>query len=192
MKREQVKNRFKRWLRSNSLSCFLTRFLLLSLLIFAGWIYLGRFYLHLVQLVVKLVLMPFGYLISVGGEADLIVVKSGLKLGLDLADSYLINFNLAPLFALILATSAPWKKRAKALLIGLTLMLTLHALDLALHVSYFATGSMLAKTIKDSLVIFIMIVPLAVWFYFFPAAIADMLQDLKLNLGKEKGKSKKD
>lgn len=113
---------------------FLIKFLILTIVFFIIWIPVGKVYLLLLVVVSKYVLLVMGYnagLIVENGVPMLFVYYGHVAV---LNNAHLMNFNIIPLVALILATPRIETARRIAMLaIGTSLLFCMHVIDLVSH-----------------------------------------------------------
>ncbi len=113
---------------------FLVKFLVLTIVLFIIWIPLGKIYLLLLAWVSKYVLLIMGYNagLVVDNGVPMLFVYYGRMAVLD--NAHLMNFNIIPLVALILATPRIETARRIAMLaIGTSLLFCMHVIDLVSH-----------------------------------------------------------
>jgi len=113
---------------------FLVKFLILTIVLFIIWIPVGKIYLLLLAWVSKYVLLVMGYnagLVVENGVPMLFVYYGHVAV---LNNAHLMNFNIIPLVALILATPRIEAARRIAMLaIGTSLLFCMHVIDLVSH-----------------------------------------------------------
>lgn len=113
---------------------FLVKFLILTIVLFIIWIPLGKIYLLLLVWVSKYVLLVMGYnagLVVENGVPMLFVYYGHVAV---LDNAHLMNFNIIPLVALILATPRIGTVRRIAMLtIGVSVLFCIHVIDLVSH-----------------------------------------------------------
>ena len=137
---------------------FLVKFLILTLVLFLIWIPVGKVYLLVLAWASKYVLLIMGYdagLVIENG-APMLFVYYGHVAVMD--NAHLMNFNIIPLVALILATPRIEPVRRIAMLvIGTFLLFCVHVIDLVSHFTDY-----------EIVVIFMAVgevaVPFVVWF----------------------------
>ncbi|HIE32009.1 MAG TPA: hypothetical protein EYP67_06485 [Methanosarcinales archaeon] len=136
---------------------FLVKFLILSTVLFLIWIPLGKVYLLLLAWVSKCVLLIMGYNagLVVDGSPVLFVYYGHVAV---MENAHLMNFNIIPLVALILATPRiELVRRITMLAIGIFLLFCMHVIDLVSHFTDY-----------EVLVIFMAVgevaVPFVLWF----------------------------
>jgi fatty acid desaturase len=113
---------------------FLVKFLILTLVLFLIWIPVGKVYLLLLAWVSKYVLLIMGYNagLVVPNGAPMLFVYYGHVAVLD--NAHLMNFNIIPLVALILATPRiETARRIVMLVIGVFVLFCVHVIDLVSH-----------------------------------------------------------
>jgi len=113
---------------------FLVKFLVLTIVLFIIWIPLGKVYLLLLACVSKYVLLVMGYNagLVVENGAPMLFVYYGQVAVLD--NAHLMNFNIIPLVALILATPRiETTRRIAMLVIGVSVLFCIHVVDLVSH-----------------------------------------------------------
>ena len=137
---------------------FLVKFLILTLVLFLIWIPVGKVYLLLLAWVSKAVLLIMGYNagLVIENGAPMLFVYYGHVAVMD--NAHLMNFNIIPLVALILATpSIEPVRRIAMLAIGIFLLFCVHVIDLVSHFTDY-----------EIVVIFMAVcevaVPFVVWF----------------------------
>ena len=117
---------------------FLIKFLVLTIVLFIIWIPVGKVYLLLLAGVSKYVLLIMGYnagLVVENGAPIALFDYYGLGVKID-NNAHLMNFNIIPLVALILATPRiEMARRIIMLAVGTSLFFWLHVIDLVSHVT---------------------------------------------------------
>ena len=136
---------------------FLARFLTLTLVLFLIWIPLGEKYLVLLAWVSKYVLLIMGYNAGmIVDGAPMLFIYYGRVVTMD--NAHLMNFNIVPLVALILATPRiEPARRGVMLVIGVFLLFVMHVIDL---VSHFTD----CEIIVTSMAVGGVAVPFVLWF----------------------------
>lgn len=113
---------------------FLVKFLILTLVLFLIWIPVGKVYLLVLVWVSKYVLLIMGYnagLVVENGVPMLFVYYGPVAV---LDNAHLMNFNIIPLVALILATPRiETARRIVMLVIGVFVLFCMHVIDLVSH-----------------------------------------------------------
>jgi len=86
----------------------------------------------------------------------------------NLSGAYLGNFNIVPLFALVIATpKLTVRRRIEMLVIGVPLLFLLHVLDLVAHFPMYFHGSGIAQFVVYSIGVGGVALPFIIWFAFF-------------------------
>ena len=143
---------------------FLVRFLALTVTLFLIWIPLGKVYLVLLSWVSKCVLWVVGYHATLVTDGTPFFICRGYMIGMD-EYAHLVNYNIVPLVALILATPGiEIERRVKMLAIGLFLLFGTHVIDLASHVPMYCGGSGIAEVVVIFMAVIKVAVPFVIWF----------------------------
>ena len=137
---------------------FLVKFLILTLVLFIIWIPVGKVYLLVLAWVSKYVLLVMGYnagLVVENGFPMLFIYYGHVAV---LDNAHLMNFNIIPFVALILATPRiETARRIAMLVIGVSVLFCIHVIDLVSHFTDY-----------DIIVIFMAVgavaVPFVLWF----------------------------
>ena len=143
---------------------FLARFLVLTLVLFLIWIPLGEKYLVLLAWVSKYVLWVMGYHVTLVTEGTPFFICRGYMIGMG-EYAHLVNYNIVPLVALILATPRIEPvRRVKMLAIGVFLLFVMHIADFVFHFPMYFRGSGIAETVVVFMAVGEVAVPFVLWF----------------------------
>ncbi|MCK5108217.1 MAG: hypothetical protein KAR25_00855 [Methanosarcinales archaeon] len=137
---------------------FLVKFLILTVVLFLVWIPVGKVYLLLLAWTSKAVLLIMGYnagLVIENGVPMLFVYYGHVAV---MDNAHLMNFNIIPLVALILATpSIDPVRRISMLAIGIFLLFGVHVIDLVSHFTGYEIVTIFMAVSEVA-------VPFVVWF----------------------------
>lgn len=153
---------FIKFFHSESKIYFLARFLVYSVLFFFLWTFIGKYYLISLAFVSKIFLGFMGYNAKLVFNHEIYFICRGAQVGLTNAE--LVNYNIIPFLALIVATPKISKWRiGKSLLIGLPIFFIFHIVNMVAHFPYYYENSSFARGIIYSSGIINMGLPFLLW-----------------------------
>ena len=143
---------------------FLVKFLILTLVLFLIWIPVGKVYLLVLAWASKAVLWVMGYHATMSVDGAPIFVCRGFMIGME-EYAHLVNYNIIPLIALIIATPGiELNRRIKMLLIGVLVLFFMHVIDFVSHFPMYCSGSGIAETVVIFMAVGKVAVPFVLWF----------------------------
>ncbi len=148
----------------NKLLRFVARFFIVSTVLFIPWIWIGKFYVILVANISRIPLAIMDYSTTIATQGDPGFICNGTFIGL--TDAHLVNFNIIPYIALVLASFVSRERKVWMLIVGLSILLISHIVDLVAHFPAFLESSHPATVVVDSIGIVGASLPFLIWFAF--------------------------
>ena len=141
---------------------FIGKFFLFSAVLFAIWVFIGRYYLIFLAQVSTPIIHLLGYHVTLVVNEQIMFTFLGAEMGL--THSYLTNYNIIPFIALVLATPFNKRRMGKTILIGLPIIFLFHLIDLVAHFPLYYSGSAVANFLISLSAVTIMLIPFLIWF----------------------------
>ena len=143
---------------------FVARFFIVSTVLFIPWIWIGKFYVLLLANISRLPLAIMGYSTKIMTQGDIGFICGDKFIGL--ANAHLVNFNIIPFIALVLASFVSKERKVWMLVVGLLILMVSHVIDLVAHFPAFLESSQPATIVVDSIGVVGASLPFIIWFAF--------------------------
>ncbi len=151
----------------------LPRFILAVIPLFLLWQWAGPVYVTIIAFLAQRWL-GFVNLPATFDEMQLHILVDNARMTMDLAGTQFVDFNIVPLFALILATQARWRRKLKWVVIGTGIAAFVHSTVIFAQAQAQLTTSAIYGFINNISVVFNPLLPFLLWLILtdtlFPAA----------------------
>lgn len=141
----------------------LVRFILYAAPLFLIWTFLGTYYVSAIAYINQ-IMLKFAGLSSYFDNGTLYIMLKILRLEIEFGKAHLIDFNITPVFALILAAKSSARKKLISSISSFPAILLLHSFMLFAKVQSIIMQSPTLSIISNSGVILNPLIPFVIWF----------------------------